>query len=41
MADQQTSYRWRKLYGGVGRKQLKRLEELEKESQRRGVRSPT
>ena len=31
---QQTFYRWRKLYGGMGRSQLKRLEELEKENQR-------
>jgi transposase-like protein len=31
---QQTFYRWRKLYGGVGRSQLKRLKELEKENQR-------
>ena len=27
---QQTFYRWRKLYGGMGRSQLKRLMELEK-----------
>ena len=27
---QQTYYRWRKLYGGMGRAQLKRLKELEK-----------
>jgi hypothetical protein len=31
---QQTYYRWRKLYGGMGRVQLKRLKELEKENQR-------
>ena len=31
---QQTYYRWRKLYGGMGREQLKRLRELEKENQR-------
>ena len=31
---QQTYYRWRKLYGGMGRDQLKRLKELEKENQR-------
>ena len=31
---QQTLYRWRKLYGGMGREQLKRLKELEKENQR-------
>ena len=31
---QQTFYRWRKLYGGMGRAQLKRLKELEKENQR-------
>ena len=30
----QTYYRWRKLYGGMGRDQLKRLKELEKENQR-------
>ena len=30
----QTFYRWRKLYGGMGRSQLKRLKELEKETQR-------
>jgi len=30
----QTFYRWRKLYGGMGRSQLKRLKELEKENQR-------
>ena len=29
----QTFYRWRKLYGGMGRSQLKRLKELEKENQ--------
>ena len=33
---QQTFYRWRKLYGGMGRSQLKRLKELEKENQRLG-----
>lgn len=31
---QQTYYRWRKLYGGMGREQLRRLKELEKENQR-------
>ena len=31
---QQTFYRWRRLYGGMGRSQLKRLKELEKENQR-------
>ena len=31
---QQTYYRWRKLYGGMGSDQLKRLKELEKENQR-------
>ena len=31
---QQTYYRWRKLYGGMGRTQLKRLKDLEKENQR-------
>ena len=31
---QNTYYRWRKLYGGMGRDQLKRLKELEKENQR-------
>ncbi|OWV53614.1 hypothetical protein CDZ98_22525 [Mameliella alba] len=31
---QQRSYRWRKLYGGMQRSQLARLEELEKENQR-------
>jgi len=31
---QQIFYRWRKLYGGMGRSQLKRLKELEKENQR-------
>ena len=31
---QQTFYRWRKLYGGMGRSQLKRLKELDKENQR-------
>jgi len=30
---QQTYYRWRKMYGGMGRDQLKRLKELEKESE--------
>ncbi len=29
----QTYDRWRKLYGGMGRAQLKRLKELEKENQ--------
>lgn len=31
---QQTYYRWRKQYGGMGRNQLKRRKELEKENQR-------
>ena len=31
---QQTYYRWRRQYGGMGRAQLKRLKELEKENQR-------
>ena len=31
---QQTYYRWRRLYGGMGREQLKRLKELETENQR-------
>ena len=31
---QQTYYRWRNLYGGMERAQLKRLKELEKENQR-------
>ena len=31
---QQTYYRWRKQYGSMNRKQLKRLKELEKENQR-------
>ena len=31
---QQTFYRWRTLYGGMGRSQLKRLMEIEKENQR-------
>ena len=31
---QQTYYRWRRLYGGMGREQLRRLKELEKENQR-------
>lgn len=30
----QTSYRWRKEYGGMNRDQLKRLKELEAENQR-------
>ena len=30
----QTYYRWRRLYGGMGREQLKRLKELEKENVR-------
>ena len=30
---EQTYYRWRKLYGGMGKAQLKRLKELEKENQ--------
>jgi putative transposase len=31
---QQTYYRWRKQYGGMGRAQLRRLKELEKENLR-------
>ena len=31
---QQTYYRWRKQYGGMGRDQLRRLKELEKENLR-------
>jgi len=31
---EQTFYRWRRLYGGMGRGQLKRLKELEKENLR-------
>ena len=31
---QNTYYRWRKLYGGTGRDQLKRLKDLEKENSR-------
>ena len=31
---EQSYYRWRKQYGGMNRKQLKRLKELEKENQR-------
>jgi putative transposase len=31
---QQTFYRWRKLHARMGRSQLKRLKELEKENQR-------
>ncbi len=31
---QNTYYRWRKLYGGMGRDQLRRLKDLEKENQR-------
>jgi putative transposase len=31
---QQTFYRWRKMYGGMGCSQLNRLKELEKENQR-------
>lgn len=30
---QQTFCRWRRLYGGMGREQLKRLKELEKKNQ--------
>ena len=30
---QQTFYRWRKLYAGMGRSKIKRLKELEKENQ--------
>ena len=29
----QTYYRWRRLYGGMGREQLRRPKELEKESE--------
>ena len=32
-ATQQTFYRWRKQYGGMGTNQLKRLKEVEKENQ--------
>jgi putative transposase len=31
---QQTNYRWRKEYGGMGRDRLKRLKELETENTR-------
>jgi len=31
---EQTYYRWRKKYGGMGTEQLKRLKELEKENAR-------
>ena len=31
---QQTVYRWRKLYGGMGRSQLTRLQELKEGNQR-------
>ena len=31
---EQTYYRWRKEYGGMGTEQLKRLKELEKENYR-------
>jgi len=31
---EQTYYRWRKEYGGMGTEQLKRLKELEKENSR-------
>ncbi len=31
---EQTYYRWRKAYGGMGREQLKRLKDLEKENAR-------
>jgi transposase-like protein len=31
---EQTYYRWRKEYGGMGTEQLKRLKELEKENTR-------
>ena len=31
---QQTYYRWRELHGGMGRSQLARLKELEKENRR-------
>jgi len=31
---QQTCYRWRRQYGGMGREQLRRLKDLEKENQR-------
>ena len=30
----QTDYRWRKVYGGMGLSQAKRLKDLEKENQR-------
>lgn len=33
-ATEQTYYRWRKEYGGMGTEQLKRLKELEKENAR-------
>lgn len=33
---QQTFYRWRKLYGGMGRAQLKRLKELDEKNQHLG-----
>jgi putative transposase len=36
----QTVYRWRKLYGGMGHSQMKRLKELEKENQRLRGRCP-
>ena len=31
---EQTYYRWRKLYGGVGRDQVKELKRLQKENER-------
>jgi len=31
---EQTYYRWRKEYGGLGRDQVKRLKELERENSR-------
>ena len=31
---EQTCYRWRKLYSGMNREQLRRLKELERENQR-------
>ena len=31
---EQTYYRWRKLYGGMGRDQVKKLKRLQKENER-------
>ena len=31
---EQTYYRWRKLYGGIGRDQVKELKRLQKENER-------